>query len=283
MFRRKGKNEPADQVDLDAEDVDIVDVVDVTDAPPSAANSADSANSDQAQDSDSSDTDSPATYDSTSGIVDLSAGPYDSGDAPSDEIPRIDLGSLKVPMVDGVEVRLDMDEATGEPTQLVLADGESMMQLGVFAAPRSSGIWAEIRAEIAESLKGTGGSAEEVDGPLGTELVASVPTGDPGVPFAPARFVGVDRPRWFLRGLLSGPAAVDGGAAERLVFALRGTVVVRGAEAMPIRDPLPLRLPPEAVQMAQEQIAQQMAEAEANDPAPTLEQLDPGPTITETR
>ena len=109
-----------------------------------------------------------------------------------------------------------------------------------------------------------------------------MPTGDPGVPFAPARFVGVDRPRWFLRGLLSGPAAVDGGAAERLVFALRGTVVVRGTEAMPIRDPLPLRLPPEALQMAQEQIAAQAA-AEAGNPAPSLEQLDPGPTITETR
>jgi Protein of unknown function (DUF3710) len=259
VFRRKGKSDQGDEA-LDPESDDV-------DAPP-ASEAAEAA---------------PATSDLTSAVIDLSAGPYDVGDAPSDEIPRIDLGSLKVPMVDGVEVRLDMDEATGEPTQLVLADGDSMMQLGVFAAPRSSGIWAEIRGEIAESLQGTGGSAEEVDGPFGTELVASVPTGDPSVPFAPARFVGVDRPRWFLRGLLSGPAAVDGGAAERLVFALRGTVVVRGTEAMPIRDPLPLRLPPEALQMAQEQIAAQMAEAEGSTSAPTLEQLDPGPTITETR
>lgn len=266
MFRRKGKSEQADEA-LDPESGDLDPASDAGDVPAAEAGSAD---------------DSPATYELTTGTIDLSGGPYDAGDAPSDEIPRIDLGSLQVPMVDGVEVRLDMDEATGEPTQLVLADGESMMQLGVFAAPRSSGIWAEIRGEIAESLKGTGGSAEEVDGPFGTELVASVPTGDPGVPFAPARFVGVDRPRWFLRGLLSGPAAVDGGAAERLVFALRGTVVVRGTEAMPIRDPLPLRLPPEALQMAQEQIAAQAA-AEAGNPAPSLEQLDPGPTITETR
>ena len=261
MFRRKGKSDTADQA-LDA--ADVVDAA-AQDADPQAPAG-----------------DASATYDLTNGTVDLSAGPYDVGDAPNDEIPRIDLGSLRVPMVDGVEVRLDMDEATGEPTQLVLADGDSMMQLGVFAAPRSNGIWAEIRTEIADSLQGTGGTAEEIAGPFGTELVASVPTGDPGVPFAPARFVGVDRPRWFLRGLLSGPAAIDGAAAERLVFALRGTIVVRGSDAMPIRDPLPLRLPPEAVAMAQEQIAQQLAEAEAS-PAPTLEQLDPGPTITETR
>lgn len=218
-------------------------------------------------------------------VVDLSGGPYDVDDAPEDELPRIDLGSLRVPMIEGLEVRLDMDEATGEPTQLVLADGDSMLQLGVFAAPRSAGMWAEIRAEIASSLKETGGTAEETVGPLGPELSASVPTGDPSVPFAAARFVGVDRPRWFLRGLFSGPAAVDQAAADRLFFALRGTIVVRGKDAMPIRDPLPLRLPPEAVEMAAEQLALQQADPDqaAEDAPPTLEQLDPGPTITETR
>ena len=149
-----------------------------------------------------------------------------------------------------------MDEQTGAPSQLVLADGESMLQLGVFAAPRSSGIWGDVRAEISESLLGAGGACEEVEGPLGTELAATIPAGEPGI-FAPARFIGVDRPRWFLRGLISGPAAVDRELAARLEFALAGTVVVRGKDAMPIRDPLPLRLPPEAAEFA----AQQEAEA----------------------
>lgn len=204
-------------------------------------------------------------------------GPYDVDEAPEDEIPRIDLGALRVPLIEGLEVRLDMDEQTGEPTQLVLADGDSMLQLGVFAAPRSSGIWPEIRQEIAESLTAAGGTCKEAEGPVGTELNATVPTGEPGS-LAPARFIGVDRPRWFLRGLLSGPAAIDAEAAGRLEFALRSTIVVRGKDAMPIRDPLPLRLPPEAVQMAQDQL-----EAGGQEQGPTLEQLDPGPTITETR
>jgi hypothetical protein len=207
--------------------------------------------------------------------IDLEGGPYDVDAAPADEIPRIDLGSLRVPMVDGLEVRLDVDQQTGEPAQLVLADGESMLQLAGFAAPRGSGIWDLVRAEIAESLVAAGGAAEEVDGALGTELAATIPTGEPGGALAPARFIGVDRPRWFLRGLLSGPAALDRQAAARLEFAFRGTVVVRGKEAMPSRDPLPLKLPPEALQVAQE--------AEAAEGAPTLEQLEPGPTITETR
>ena len=216
----------------------------------------------------------------SSGAAQAAEGPYDADSAPIDDIPRIDLGALQVPLIDGLEVRLDMDEATGQPAQLVLADGDSMLQLGVFAAPRSAGIWDEVRDEIAESLRGAGGAAEDVEGTLGTELAATVPTGDPAMPYAPARFIGFDRPRWFLRGLLSGPAADTPAAAEKLELALRGTIVVRGKDAMPIRDPLPLRLPPEAMQLAQEQME---AAAAAGGVAPTLEQLEPGPTITETR
>ena len=39
------------------------------------------------------------------------------------------------------------------------------MQLGVFAAPRNEGIWDEVRAEIAESMRAQRGGAQ-----------ASVPT-----------------------------------------------------------------------------------------------------------
>jgi hypothetical protein len=260
VFRRKSKGESADEEaesPAPAADADLVD--------------------DDSADVEAHALSQSADADAVTAATAQGSGPYDVDEAPTDEIPRIDLGALRVPLIEGLEVRLDMDEQTGEPTQLVLADGESMLQLGVFAAPRSAGIWPEVRQEIAESLQAAGGSCEEVEGPVGTELTASVPTGEPGM-VAPARFIGVDRPRWFLRGLLSGPAAVDQAAAGRLEFALRSTVVVRGKDAMPIRDPLPLRLPPEAVQLAQEQL-----EASGEADSPTLEQLDPGPTITETR
>ena len=260
MFRRKGKGDQADDASV-------------------AAGSPVGESSDEATDG----TADPAAVEAPADApvrvaVDLENGPYDVDDAPADEIPRIDLGSLRVPMIDGLEVRLDVDQQTGEPAQLVLADGESMLQLAGFAAPRNSGIWDLVRGEIAESLVEAGGAAEEVDGALGTELAANIPTGEPGGALAPARFIGVDRPRWFLRGLLSGPAALDRQAAARLEFAFRGTIVVRGKDAMPSRDPLPLKLPAEAMQVAQEA---QAAQAEGG--APTLEQLEPGPTITETR
>ncbi len=67
------------------------------------------------------------------------------------------------------------------------------------------------------------------------------------------RFIGVDGPRWFLRGLFQGRAAVDAAAAGPLVAAIRQSVVVRDKEARPVREPLPLRLPPGFAEQAQAQ------------------------------
>jgi len=86
-----------------------------------------------------------------------------------------------------------------------------------------------------------------VDGPFGPELRAQVPVVSDGTGVTdgarPARFIGVDGPRWFLRGLLAGPVAADGGKAAVFEEALRGCVVVRGTDPLPVREPVPLRLP----------------------------------------
>ena len=161
----------------------------------------------------------------------------------------MDLGGLQVPVLDGIELRVEVDES-GQVVAATLVDGPSMMQLGAFAAPKTTGIWPEVRDEIAESIRSGGGNVEEVDGRYGPELRTTVPTDVPGQ-MAPARFVGIDGPRWFLRALFSGPAGTDPDASEQLNNVLRGVVIVRGSDAMPIRDPLPLRLPDEAVAAAE--------------------------------
>lgn len=208
-------------------------------------------------------------------------GPWDEADAPEDDLNRIDLGGLRVPVPPSTEVRVDVSPE-GEVVAATLVQGTSAMQVNAFAAPRRSGIWDEVRDEIAVALRESGGSAADAEGPYGTELHASVPTEVPGQgrSLAPARFVGVDGPRWFLRALLTGPAATDAEAAAPLLEALRACVVVRGGEAMAVRDPLPLRLPKE-VTAAQEAAA---AEAAAGDgtPAP-LPPPERGPEITEIR
>jgi hypothetical protein len=201
-------------------------------------------------------------------------GPWDLADAPERE--RLDLGALQVAVPEGIELRLELSPE-GQVMAVTLVHGDSSAQLNVFAAPRTEGIWGEVREEIAEALNSGGGRATEGEGVLGTELRALVPQEVPGqgVVNAPARFVGVDGPRWFLRALLTGAAATEDHAAQPLLDVLRDVVVVRGDDPMPAREPLVLNLPPEA---------RQVEEAAAAEPgAPTLSLPERGPEITEVR
>lgn len=221
-------------------------------------------------------------------------GPWDSTDEHDEDVQRLDLGGLLVPVPADTEVRVDMS-SEGQVVAATLVHRGSSVQVNAFAAPRSEGIWPEILAEIASSLSEDGGQAETLAGAYGPELLAMVPTQvpDQGVVLAPARFVGVDGPRWFLRALFTGAAASDPQAAEPLEAALRAVVVVRGNDPMAVRDPLPLQLPPEAQQA--QQAAAEAAAAEQNQGVQAeqelgeQEQADPlalqerGPEITETR
>jgi hypothetical protein len=205
-------------------------------------------------------------------------GPWDLADAdePTDA-PRLDLGALRVLVHPGVDVRLELNEES-QVVAVTLVHGESTAQINVFAAPRSEGIWDEVRTEIAESLRTGGGQATDAEGVLGTELRAAVPAQAPGqgVVLNPARFVGVDGPRWFLRALLTGPAATEDAAAAPLLAMLRDVVVVRGDEPMPAREMLGLHLPPEVAP------PQPPVEPEP-ERAPTLQLPQRGPEITEIR
>jgi uncharacterized protein DUF3710 len=171
-------------------------------------------------------------------VAPAGTGPHDSADAPKLG-PHMDLGSLRVPAVDGVEVRVQADP-DGTVQQVVLVYGDNAMQLGVFAAPRSEGIWDEVRKEIRDALTADGVSSRETRGVYGTELRARVT--NPDGP-ADVRFVGIDGPRWMVRAVFQGPAAVDPAAAGPLLDCLTGLVVDRGKEAFPVREALPLRLP----------------------------------------
>ena len=204
------------------------------------------------------------------------AGPWDLAAAPDIDPPRLDLGSLHVPVMPDTDVRLEVSPE-GEVVAATLVHSDSALQLNAFAAPRSEGIWDEVRAEILQAVGEGGGQGSESDGVYGTELRAMVPTEVPGqgMVLAPARFVGVDGPRWFLRGLLTGPAATEDAAADPLLQAMREVAVNRGTDPMAVRDPLPLVLPSDAMHAVDEAVEG------AN--APDLNLPERGPEITETR
>jgi hypothetical protein len=63
--------------------------------------------------------------------------------------------------------------------------------------------------------------------------------------------IGHTGPRWFLRATLAGRPAQDPDYAAPFEDALRNVVVRRGNEAMPPGEALPLRMPPEAARLEQ--------------------------------
>ena len=182
-------------------------------------------------------------------------GPWDVEDAPEDDVARLDLGSLRVPVVEGMEIQVNLDEASGVVAAVTLLVGDSALQLQAFAAPRNEGIWDEVRRELAGEITRDGGVADLIDGDAGPELRAQLPITQPDGSrmLAPVRFIGCDGERWLLRGVVSGAAATDVPKAAELLNVYVGTVVVRGTEAFAPRDLLPLRLPePEAAGRAGE-------------------------------
>jgi hypothetical protein len=176
-------------------------------------------------------------------------GPYDQRHAPAG-VARLDLGSLQIPAVEGVEVRVQANPE-GVIEHVVLVSGAGAVEFGAFAAPRTEGIWDEVRAEMVRDMTGAGIAVEEVDGKFGRELTARLP--DPEGQLVDVRYVGVDGPRWFVKATFQGPVAVDPANAPALAECLEGLVVARDNEPRPVREPLPMRLPREMAEQAEQQ------------------------------
>ncbi|MBE0009543.1 DUF3710 domain-containing protein [Arthrobacter sp. AET 35A] len=206
-------------------------------------------------------------------VVSRDNGPFDVSEHDSDA-GYIDLGALRIGAAEGLQLRLEVEEKTKRVIAVTLDLNGSNLQLQAFAAPRTDGLWDEIRAQIGVSVGSQGGTVQDRVGTFGTELVAKLPAktadGQPG--FRVARFLGVDGPRWFLRGVIGGPAAINKEAAAPIEELFRKVVVVRGDHPLPPRELLQLRLPKES------------ASARPTEPVPPAPDLtDPlkrGPEIT---
>lgn len=191
----------------------------------------------------------------------------------------LDLGGLFIKSNPGLNLRLEADSKSQQVIAVTLQMGEGTLQVQAFAAPKSRGIWDDIRHELSESVRKQGGQVEVSDGAFGRQLItrvpAELPDGRKG--FRVARFVGIDGPRWFVRGVFSGKAVLPGPDATALEEVLRDVVVNRGSDPMAPRDLLPMRVP----QNIQEAAAQQQAAAREEEPKPSLEVPRRGPEITE--
>ena len=100
-----------------------------------------------------------------------SEGPWDVTEVdldvePAEGQPRIDLGSMLVTGFPGAELRLQVSEESQQVVSVMLIRGDSAIELGAYAAPRTGGFWPELREELVESATEAGGSAAIVEGPV---------------------------------------------------------------------------------------------------------------------
>lgn len=173
-------------------------------------------------------------------------GPFDESEV-SGVRPWVDLGALKLIPREGLNLRLEVEEGSGRVVAVGMDYLGSTLQVQAYSTSRSSGLWHEVRNQLAEQIVAQGGTVTEALTELGPELQARVPAIVEGSHvLQDARFIGVDGPRWFLRGVIAGPAAKDPEQGAKLVELFRDIVVVRGQQPMPPRELLPLRVPEQA-------------------------------------
>lgn len=170
----------------------------------------------------------------------VSGGPFDSTEWTQIK-PMVDFGALLLPIRDDVTLKLEVDESSSRIVALTVDHQGSSIQIQAFSAPASEGIWHEIRANLASSIQEQNGKTETVVGPLGPELNAQIPNQDGS--FRLAKFIGVDGPKWFLRGVISGLALGDTLAMTYMIDIFRSVVVARGVSPMPPKELLSLVAP----------------------------------------
>ncbi|GAA1457944.1 DUF3710 domain-containing protein [Nocardiopsis exhalans] len=198
-------------------------------------------------------------------------GPWDSSeDAP--EASRMDLGSMLLPMEQGTEIQVNVAQDKQNKQKIIgvtLVRGKTALQVQPFAAPKSSGLWDEMREELREQVTKQGGKAEDHDGTFGPELQALIPikgkkTEDGRQLGQRVRFIGVDGPRWVLRGVIRGEGATKPEMMSEIEQIFANIVVVRGDQPVPPSELLQITVPKKIQEQmaaaAQQRAAQQAAQ-----------------------
>lgn len=187
--------------------------------------------------------------------IDLTQGPWDYEDEgidPDDDERYISFGSMFLPLVEGLTIRAKRSQDPQSPSPLesiTVQLGDGAIEVVPFAAPKTLGLWDEVSDELLETAKG----AKVEEGRFGDEVLLPVEVKGRTMM---SRVVGVDGPRWMLRGIFTGDAAQgDGDNRHALEDYFAQIIVRRGDAPLAPRDIIPI-LPPKTA-------AQRRAEAAA--------------------
>ena len=167
-------------------------------------------------------------------------GPWDVAD---EDVPDydsyLDMGAYYLPFMRNIQLRIKADRATRAILGTTITYGHSSLEIEAYAAPKTMGLWDDVRADLLEG----NAKASEQDGEFGAEL--RLPVEVKGGRTVVTRVVGVDGPRWMLRGIFSGTAATDPHADETVALNrfFADVVVDRGEEPLAPRDLIPMHPP----------------------------------------
>ena len=212
-------------------------------------------------------------------------GPFDIDDFDDHEVAavgRLDLGSVLIPLPAAGQVQVVVNVG-GVPSAVWVVTPNGRFTVAAYAAPKSAGLWREVAAELADSLRKDSAEVSIETGPWGREVV--------GMASGAVRFIGVDGYRWMIRCVVNGSRETIGALTVEARTALADTVVRRGDVPLPVRTPLQVQLPePMAAQLraaaeqaAAAQGAQQVAPQEPEPPTPAARRSTQGSAMQQLR
>lgn len=180
--------------------------------------------------------------------IDLTQGPWDYDDEgidPDDDDRYISFGSMFLPLVEGLTIRAKRSQDPQSPSPLesiTVQLGDGAIEIVPFAAPKTLGLWDDMSDELLDANK----SAKVQEGRFGDEVM--LPVAVKGKTMM-TRIVGVDGPRWLLRGIFTGDAA-DGESDNKkdLEDYFAQIIVRRGDAPLAPRDIIPILPPKTAAQ-----------------------------------
>ncbi|WP_071162134.1 DUF3710 domain-containing protein [Acidipropionibacterium thoenii] len=257
IFGRRKRTDPEVEEALDADAL----ADDASGAPSAEASSADGATEadeaaeqsgvGEADDADQA-TDEDNGLDAYRINLEREDGPFDIDevDLDADDITRLDFGSLVVTPYENMQMQIQIDQDSGEVQSLLVVRDNSALEVALFAAPSTGEMISQIHQEMITGTEAQNGQAAVTEGPLGPELHRVVPmTGPDGQSgYHVSRSWLAQGPRWLLRGVLMGDAAVgeELDPTGQLLMEFFCNLVVRRDERPRVPgDVIPLKVPDE--------------------------------------
>ena len=154
-------------------------------------------------------------------------GPRNYGDVDTSE-GYVDMGAILFPARPGMQLRTQVADDGTTVLQILVVLGNSGIQMSVAAAPRSGGVWDELRDEIRSGFEKQDMPMQMPDGRSATSRM---------------RILGREGDRWFARIDIIGPAAADADAGLEIEKVIDRIVVRRDEHPRTRLELLPVRLP----------------------------------------